>query len=263
MARRKSEAEKQITKELRRLHAAIRRAQRRGYFFDTDPLEKLTQKAFSYKKPQTIAKHLASISTNDAYKIAYHANAEGDISIFVKGTKYREIERKEAAKKSATTREANKKRNKYGSVNQDWVNRVNNYTSEPADEASTIINNVINDTANEDAQGLDTTDIPHKITQKLRDTPYDSTRTRNFNEWKRITRNKGINHIFDAIYDLGVETVARNLEKHAFEVRELVDRLIYDSYKGEGDVGAKRDLTRLIQILRGGNITDAEVKDLS
>lgn len=257
MARKKSEAEKQITKELRRIRAGILRAQKRGYFFDIDPLETLTKKAFEYKRPQTIAKKLSEVTPTDIYKVGYHTTDTG----VVKGLKYREIEKAKAKEKAAKTREAKKE---WEIQREAWMKgKGYETTKEVADEAETVIRNVIDDTTTELDTGIDTTGFLYYVTAKLATAPYEPHRTDSYNGWKRITRHKAIDYINDAIDMFGVKTVAKRLEQHATEIRELVDRLIYDSYAGEGDAGAKRDLTRLIQIVYGGNITDEGVKELS
>lgn len=234
MPLKKTQAEKDYAKQIRRIKSFMTSASARGYTFNASAYRIL----YNTPKNITIAsvKRLSKITPEYLYKKATYTTPEGET---MSGTKGRKYEQTQAGRKAGEKRRGTK----YKKTREV---PVKSKASEPPHIVDNIIESIESildkvDTGNLDAitalieQGNDTTGEP---------------------QWLATIRDSHIALIRSVFYGQinmqGVERVAANVNANADKIHDLVWRMIYGDSK-EGDF--QMDLQEFASILKGNALS--------
>lgn len=220
-------------KEVKRIKAFIRRAEKRGYTFDV-PRETLQMPKRVTAKALQAVKELRG---DKLYDYAYYRAAP---DLLISGKEGRKLERSASSKKAALTRKTAKARQQSGFSNPSGPVRIPDETEIVLQQVESLIN---------------------------RWAP-DANWTPAFVEWKRQDRNILISILNGEINRSGREVVARRIQLHAEEIINIVETVLYASGGGDYKItGAGRnniqfDITRFAAIIKGDPLTPQESIEL-
>ena len=191
MAKRKpqTQAEKEYTKELKRIKAFIRRASKRGYTFDDSIIPPKPKKV-----TKASVKKLKQITPKTMYQKAEFINPQtGDI---ITGTEGRQFERRLAAHKAQLTKAI-----------KATVKKQNSKTELPR-QGEIILHNV-RATINAWSPG--------------------STWSKYWTNIKENDKNKLVSLLDNAVESEGFNTVSRRLQTSADDIERIVNSILYGS----------------------------------
>lgn len=221
-------------KELKRIKAFIRRAEKRGYVFDYTPPER--GERVTNKKLKAIKEVKPDFLYSKAKYYTYSGYISGELARF--------NERSNAAKKAAKTRA---QKNKLKEKLEPTTPEIPIAEEQVLPEFSQVVyDNVMEE--------LDKWE------------PMDKW-TKYFKQKKEHDKNVIKSVIEGAIQRDGLQEVAQRLEDHAIEINELLQEILYGSGGGDinksGRININLKITRLAQIIIGRTLTTTENKDLT
>lgn len=214
-----TEAEKQYSKQLKRIKQFIRRAEKRGFLFGENVIP---------KKPKKVTKasvrKLEKLTPEKLYKNAiYLEEATGEIE---EAPKRRKEERKQSAKKAVKTRKERQK------ARRDWtIKEAKKHIEDLPKEGKVVFTNVIEDFVNR----LQT------------DTSWTKFKKRHPLASQESEKSKGIllSLIQQQINLFGEEEIGNRLQSNADKLTELISIVLWDS-KSEAIQSATRVIAETI-----------------
>lgn len=230
--RKQTEAEKQYSKQLKRIKQFIRRAEKRGFLFEENVIP---------QKPKKVTKasvrKLEKLTPEKLYKKAlYLEEATGEIE---EAQKRRKEERKQSAKKAAKTRKERQK------ARRDWtIEDAKKHIDDLPKEGKVVFTNVIEDFVNR----LQT------------DTSWTKFKKRHPLASQESEKSKGILLVLirQQISLVGEEEIGNRLQVNADKLTELLNIVLWDS-KAE----AIQTATRVIaETIIGNSLTPSQLIDL-
>lgn len=209
-------------KELRRLQAFIRRAQKRGYSFYGYSLP---------EKPKRVTKKSVDKLKAITPKILYEKSTYYDIisDTRITGTEAQKLIRSRAAKKAAETR---------------YLKKTKSLRTEAGKPP------------------VESDDVLQYVFELIAQWSSDIRWSEGFSRLKEHDKNVMANEIRGAINELGEQQVARNAQRNASEVKTLAWHICYGNSGDKKDGSFNADLVSLLALLKGRSLSAQEAKRL-
>lgn len=240
--------QQEYNKQVNRIKNAVKRAEKRGYTFDTNVIP---------EKPKRITKkviqELKRITPNVIYSMAeYVDTATGEI---LNGFKARQLERKESARKATETRKRNKEaERKFWSGESD--EKKDNYLPDGGD---IIFHNVYNDFISKipDRSAYDEL-ITSLNEQTPSVTPFGKKRQYQAYEYSEKGRTTLLSITLHTLSKIGQSNLGWRLEQNKDKVHELVTYVLY------GSDGSKiaTATSELASIILGRKLEMTDLRDI-
>lgn len=255
----KAEIEQAYRKERKRIQQFIRRAKKRGYVFEENVLPDKPKKI-----TQASVNRLKKITPTVLYQKSTAVAPYGGI---VKGTKARQQERFESARKGVQTRAHN--------IYEREQRETQRFLDDLAREREKRERSRARERFYEDRENEGTGEPPRQSYATIENVREEIRRWTPQPNWSKSLadlkeRDKGIleNLLNGAIASQGEEAVARRLEENSVEINALLQEILYGSGSKEGNFKNGRtqvnfDLARFSAIIMGRSLTVEESMDLT